>query len=225
MRQSRALLALLLASFLCAAMTVGRVAYTGRGTFIFFCWNLFLAWVPLGLALALARYHARGTAGRAGSWALGAAWLVFFPNAPYLVTDLVHLRARSPVPVWFDALLVFGFALTGLCLAFVSLRLVHDLVERRRGPRAGWCFVTLVAGLTGVGIYLGRFLRWNSWDLVTRPGELVAEASAWVLHPAAHLGSLSVAAAFGGSFGVSYLLLCALTHRPQSAPASVGQWG
>jgi uncharacterized membrane protein len=222
MRQSRALLALALASILCTAVTAGRALYTGRGTFLFFCWNLFLAWVPVALALALARHEGTGLGARAGRWALGAAWLAFFPNAPYLVTDLVHLRARSPVPLWFDALLVFGFALTGLCLAFVSLRLVHDLVERSQGRRAGWCFVALVAGLTGVGIYLGRFLRWNSWDLVTRPDELFADAAGWVLAPREHAGSLAVAAAFGGIFGASYLMLFALTQQPQSALASVG---
>jgi uncharacterized membrane protein len=229
MRQSRSLLALSLASVLCAGMTAARALYTGQGTFLFFCWNLLLAWVPLALSLALARHHAALSglrvlsgrrATRTGRWALGAAWLVFFPNAPYLVTDLVHLRARNPVPLWFDALLVFGFALTGLCLAFVSLRLVHDLVERSRGSRAGWCFVTLVAGLTGVGMYLGRFLRWNSWDLVTRPGQLFADAAGWVLDPLEHLRSLAVAAMFGGLFGASYLMLFALTYRAQSLPAS-----
>jgi uncharacterized membrane protein len=214
----QALLALTLASLGCCAMAAVRALYTGRLAYGFFVWNLFLAWVPLGLSLLLARRHAPGhRPARFETLALGALWLAFFPNAPYLVTDLVHLRARSPVPLWFDALMVFAFALTGLCLAFVSLLMVHDLVERHRGRRAGWLFVAAVAGLTGFGIYLGRFLRWNSWDLITRPGALLADASGWFLDPGAHVRSVGITIGFGGFFGASYLMLFALTRLRESA--------
>jgi uncharacterized membrane protein len=197
-------------SLLCCALESARVGYTGRGTYLFFCWNLLLAWVPLGLSLVLARWRP----GRFMTGALGAAWLAFFPNAPYIVTDLVHLRARSPVPLWFDALLMSAFALTGLGLGLMSLRVVHRLVERRRGAAAGWVFVGAVATLTGLGIYLGRFLRWNSWDLFTRPTELVAEVGAWVLNPTSHVHSAGTALGFGGLFALSYLLMAALTRAP-----------
>jgi uncharacterized membrane protein len=211
-RESQALAILAVASLLCCALTAARVGYTGRGTYLFFCWNLFLAWVPVALALGLARLPA----GRFLTPVLGAAWLAFFPNAPYLVTDLVHLRARSPVPLWFDAFLMFGFALTGLGLAVVSLLLVHRLVEGRVGPVLGWLFVAAVAGLTGLGVYLGRFLRWNSWDLLTRPAELVAEVAGWLLDPTSHLRGAVVALFFGAFFGVSYLMVLSLarTLRP-----------
>jgi uncharacterized membrane protein len=219
----------LLASLVCAALVAGRALYTGRLSMGYFCWNLLLAWIPLGLSLALARRHAPGrSAGRPGTWALGAAWLVFFPNAPYLVTDLVHLRARSPVPLWFDALTMSAFALTGLFVGFVSLLQLHGLVERAHGPRAGWHFVGAISVLTGVGIYLGRFHRWNSWDLVTRPGQLLEDAASWVLDPLANARGAAVAAIFGGLFGASYLVLFTLSrirvrHLDQSVPASVGQ--
>lgn len=218
---SQGLGALALASLLCCGMVGARAAYTGRLTFGFFCWNLLLAWVPLGLSLALARRNAPGRqAGHLGNWTLGAVWLVFFPNAPYIVTDLVHLRARNPVPLWFDALLVFGFALTGLCLAFVSLLMVHRLVERRRGVRAGWVFVGLVAALTGFGVYLGRFRRWNSWDLVTRPAELLADAVGWMADPFSHVRRVGVTVVFGAFFAITYLVLFALTRLRTATPAA-----
>jgi uncharacterized membrane protein len=211
--QRPVLAALLLASLGCAAMVAGRALFTGRFALRFFCWNLLLAWIPLALSLLLARRHAPGrSAGRPGSWALGLAWLVFFPNAPYLVTDLIHLRVRSPVPLWFDALIMFAFAITGLFVGFVSLLQVHGLIERARGARAGWQFVAAVSVLTGVGIYLGRFQRWNSWDLVTRPGELVTDAAGWVLDPLANARGAAVAAIFGGLFGASYLVLFTLSR-------------
>jgi uncharacterized membrane protein len=207
-RERQALNILGVASLLCCALTAARVGYTGRGTYLFFCWNLFLAWVPAGLALAVARLQV----GRFLTGALGAAWLAFFPNAPYLVTDLVHLRARNPVPLWFDALLVFAFALVGLALAVVSLLLVHRRVERRWGAWKGWLFVAGVAALTGLGVYVGRFLRWNSWDLLTRPAELLAEVAGWVLDPLPHLGGAGLALSFGAFFGVSYLVVLSLVR-------------
>jgi uncharacterized membrane protein len=212
-RERQALTVLAVASLLCCALTAARVGYSGRGTYLFFGWNLLLAWVPVGLALALARLEK----GRLLRGVLGAAWLAFFPNAPYLVTDLVHLRARSPVPLWFDALLLFAFALTGLGLAVVSLLQVHRLVERRLGRMSGWFFVAAVAALTGLGVYVGRFLRWNSWDLLTRPAELVAEVLAWLLDPVSHLRGAVVALFFGAFFGVAYLMVLTLARALRGA--------
>jgi uncharacterized membrane protein len=214
------LLALGLASTVCIGMAGVRAIYASRLTYAFFCWNLVLAWVPLVLSLVLVRRRADGTKlGRLGTWSIGAVWLAFFPNAPYIVTDLIHLRARSPVPLWFDVIMVFAFALTGLCVAFTALFLVHGLVERRRGSLAGWLFVATVAGLTGFGVYLGRFQRWNSWDLVTRPGELLADAFGRILDPMSHPRTVGMTVLFGGFFAISYLMLYALTRLRWNAIA------
>jgi uncharacterized membrane protein len=89
-------------------------------------------------------------------------WLLFLPNSPYLVTDLVHLKPRPSVPLWFDILLVQSFVLTGLLLGFLSVYLMHRLVTHAYGWKIGWLFTLLILALTGFGIYLGRFERWNS---------------------------------------------------------------
>jgi uncharacterized membrane protein len=217
-RLLRALLVLALASGFCGALALTRVFYTGRGAYIWLGWNLGLAWVPLLLALAIARRHAPG---ERPSWlpsaALGAAWLAFFPNAPYLVTDLIHLRARESMPLWYDAMMVFAFALTGVCLAFLSLWLIHRLVERRFGRWAGWGFVATIAGLSGFGVYLGRYPRWNSWDVVARPGELLADLAAHVRDPEPR--AFGVTLLMAALFGIAYLMLFALTSLG-SAPAT-----
>jgi uncharacterized membrane protein len=206
-REKRVVLGLAVASILCGAMAIARALYSGGGAYVFLGWNLVLAWVPLGLSLALTR---RPPAARLARWLLAGLWLVFFPNAPYIVTDLMHLRPRSPVPLWFDAVMVFNFALTGLCLAFMSLFLVHRVVERRRGPVVGWLFVAAVSCLTGFGVYLGRFQRWNSWDLVTRPGALLADVGGRVLDPFSHPRTFGLTAMVAAMFGASYLVLFAL---------------
>ena len=140
-------------------------------------WNLFLAWVPLCFALALERLTARPTAGGVGRRLLvagcAAGWFFFFPNAPYLVTDLIHLQPRPPVPLWFDALLLMNFAWTGLLVGFGSLLLIERLVRFRLGRPAGYVFATAALALASFGVHLGRFGRWNSWDVIRQPGSLL----------------------------------------------------
>ncbi|HMF43570.1 MAG TPA: DUF1361 domain-containing protein [Polyangia bacterium] len=215
------LLVLALASAFCGALALARIGLTGRAALLFLGWNLVLAWVPLLMSLLIVRRHGPGRRpSRLGSLALGAVWLAFFPNAPYLVTDLIHLRAHGFVLLLYDAMMVFAFALTGICIAFLSLWLIHRLVERRLGRTGGWAFVGAVAGLTGFGVFLGRFPRWNSWDLVTRPGELFVTLADHVQDPLAHPRAIGVTLMMAGLFVIAYLMffvLTSLSHEPRAA--------
>jgi uncharacterized membrane protein len=220
-RMVRVLLVLALASGFCGALALARMGLTGRAALLFLGWNLILAWVPLLVSVAIVRRHAPGRrSSRLGTFAFGAVWLAFFPNAPYLVTDLIHLRARGFVLQLYDAMMVFGFALTGLCIAFLSLWLIHRLVERRLGRPAGWTFVAAVAGLTGFGVFLGRFPRWNSWDIVTKPGELFATLVVHAQDPFAHPRAIGVTLMMAALFAIAYLMLFALTSLGAAVPWS-----
>jgi uncharacterized membrane protein len=211
-RLPRALLVLAVASAFCGALALARVGLTGRRALLFLGWNLILAWVPLLMSVAIAYRHAPGRqSSRLWTFGLGAVWLAFFPNAPYLVTDLIHLRARGFVLHLYDAMMVFAFAMTGLCIAFLSLWLLHRLVARRLGAAGGWLFVAVVAGLSGFGVFLGRFPRWNSWDIVTRPGELFVTIAAHAQDPFAHPAAIGVTLMMAGLFAIAYLMLFALT--------------
>ena len=129
--------------------------------------------------------------------------LAFLPNAPYLVTDLVHLG--EGYELW-RHVLQYGFAAwTGIILGVVSLRLVHGRVERNFGAVAGWSMVVLSVGLCAVGVVIGRFQRWNSWDLVTRPEAVVETTLEWVRSPFADTTSTGVAIAVAAFFGLAYL--------------------
>jgi len=153
-----------LASAGCCGLVVVRNVYTGNDNFRYLIWNLFLAWVPFVLALLVYDGQRRGM--RAPALAvLGALWLAFFPNAPYIVTDFVHLNRDSLSPLWFDGLTIGAFAATGLLLGLGSLYLVQSAVRRE----LGWLVVGAALLLGSVGIYLGRFVRLNSWDFVTNP--------------------------------------------------------
>jgi uncharacterized membrane protein len=179
-----------------------RVLYSGHLTYIFLAWNLFLAWLPLLLGALVWWLHATESihARRRSSfvvWAVLGVWLLLFPNAPYILTDFVHLsRFHAQVPWWFDLLLVATFALTGLALGLLALRLVHQVVADRLGRRWGWATVLGVSLLTGLGVYLGRFLRWNSWDVLHRPVQMAGELTDQLLHPMAHPRLLAVTLGF-----------------------------
>ena len=176
---------LVAASLLCVALIVARSWYSHTYHYWFLLWNLVLAWVPFVFAAIAFGLAARR---RAALWVFvvlaALVWLAFFPNAPYILTDFLHLGSMGDiVPGWYDVLMLYWFAWTGLMLGVVSLYLMHEIVARGVGTVAGWVFVVVVAGLGSVGIYLGRFLRWNSWDVVRRPGPLANELLGRVTDP------------------------------------------
>ena len=173
------LLTLLLISFFTLALVIVRRIYSGQPIYFFLLWNLFLAWLPVAFAWLAHRMRRRPVP------ALIAAfmWLLFFPNAPYLLTDLVHLRAIPPVPLWYDLILLFTFAVLGLFLGLYSLHVMHGLIETYVGRLAGWLFVLAALGAGGWGVFIGRFLRWNSWDLLTRPSALLYDILANLTEP------------------------------------------
>jgi uncharacterized membrane protein len=164
----------------------------------FLPWNLILAWIPWLAAQAIARGRTRGALA-----ALSAVWLLFLPNAPYLVTDLVHLRPRPPVPTSYDVLLFASFALAGCALAWGALEIVHARLARAIGGARAAAAVAAVLLLTGFGVYLGRFGRWNSWDLVGRPRAVLADAAGALADP----GALAFSVLFAAFVGAGYLLL------------------
>ena len=162
-------LSLLGASLISIGTLALRVDKTHSLHYSFLVWNLFLAWVPL-IAASFAFALARRGIGPAVIVLL-VVWLLFFPNAPYVLTDFVHLSwdANGSSPLWYDALMLSSFAWTALMLGFVSLYLVQAIIRRRASATVGWGVVACVLGLASIGIYLGRFAHFNSWDAVTKP--------------------------------------------------------
>ncbi len=150
---------------LCIAFIAARIILKDNLRYSFLLWNLFLAWIPLLLAQLAHRVIER----RAFSVAVLFLWLLFFPNAPYIITDLLHLKGYSQNILWFDSLLIFTFAITGLLIGLVSLNLAHQSLEILFGKAQAWAFIVASLVLLGFGIYLGRYCRLNSWDLFNKP--------------------------------------------------------
>lgn len=197
------ILPLAIASFAAISMLLLRIGYTRQATHLFLSWNLLLAWIPLLLSLLAWRLRRRPLL----AIALGFLWLLFLPNAPYLVTDLVHLSPTSAAPTWYDLGMLFSFAFVGLALGLHSLHIMRGVVMGRYGPLAGWTFALAAAALSGLGIYIGRFLRWNSWELFLHPEQLLSDLLAALATPASTLKLLAVVVLFAALTLVGLLVI------------------
>jgi uncharacterized membrane protein len=158
-------------------LVLARWLLTGNVWFlVMLTWNAVLAWFPLGVVLILRDLIAARRIGRVGAWLGLGVWLAFLPNAPYIITDLFHIQNLQAPLLWFDTLSIFLFAtmglLTGLYSTLLAHRLLSQLVVIR--PRLVrqllvWGLVLGAQALAGFGIYLGRWGRWNSWHVLTKP--------------------------------------------------------
>jgi uncharacterized membrane protein len=206
------MLGLVFASAMSVALVAARIAWTGNIFYGFLIWNLFLAWVPLGFALLACEKYGETERPTWTFLALVASWLAFFPNAPYVFTDLIHLTRRFYLQFWVDLALILVVALTGLVLGFVSLYLMQSVVTRILGRAASWLFVGGVAALSGFGIYLGRFLRLNSWDLILRPLVVSRSLGQWAVDPLEHPSPFAFPLLFATFLFIAYVMLYGLTH-------------
>ncbi len=172
-------------SIMCFGFSIFRFVYTDTKVFLFLNWNLFLAFIPWAvtsfvlLKPGIQKY-------RITIFILLAIWLLFFPNAPYILTDLFHLRLKSSMPKWFDLILILSFAWTGLVFGFLSLWDIEKILSKSLSQI--WISLISVCLLFvgSFGIYLGRYLRWNSWDIINEPFNLIYDVTDRLINPFDH---------------------------------------
>lgn len=211
---NQSLYPLLLSTLLAMTLLIARVVYSHTFAYQNLVWNLFLAWIPYLFSFWAALLYSA----KPGRWWVlifpGILWLIFFPNAPYIVTDFLHLSYRPNIPIWYDILLLATFAWTGCFLAIASLRTMQIIVRKHAGWLISWAFAIGVIALGGLGIYLGRFSHWNSWDLFTQPKAIVSEVVLRMVNPLNHLGFFGFTFLFTAFLFVSYLMFT--TMRPET---------
>lgn len=175
---------------ICIGLVFARVAYSDSGRHLDLIWNLFLAWIPFILA-----YFAHAISWRRAALyfvipVIAFLWLIFFPNAPYMLTDLQDLaRQAADAPLWYDVIIVVWCSWTGMLLGVISLYLMQDIIVRSFGRTAGWVFVFAISGLSSFGVYIGRFVRLNSWDILQNPAETAQEIFGIVIDPSRRLAA------------------------------------
>jgi uncharacterized membrane protein len=213
----------MIASGTSLTLVFARMIWTGNLNYSFLVWNLFLAWLPMMFALLACEEYRNGSARSWRFFPLAGAWLLFFPNSPYIFTDLIHLTTRFFPHFWVDLMLILLCALTGLVLGFVSLYLMQSVVNRMLGRAASWLFIGAVAALSGFGIYVGRFMRFNSWDVLFKPRQLAHGIGNWVADPMASPTSFAFPVLFATFLFITYLMLYALTHLQEAQPLKVAE--
>jgi uncharacterized membrane protein len=195
----------------CISLVAARIAYSDSNRHTGLIWNLFLAWIPFILA------YAAHTISLKRSWlyliipVIAILWLLFFPNAPYMLTDLQDLaRNTGGAPLWYDVLIVGWCSWTGMLLGVISLYLMQDIIFRISGRTTGWVFVFVISALSSFGMYVGRFVRLNSWDILQNPAETTMELLGLVIDPSMRLATFTIL--YTLFFLFVFLLLYSFSH-------------
>lgn len=174
-----------LISLICFALSIFRFIYSDTKIFLFLNWNLFLAFLPWLFSTILIIYPNLQKSKLTIS-GLVISWLLFFPNAPYILTDLFHLRLKSSMPIWFDLVLILSFAWVGLMFGYLSLWDIEKIISQKIGARFMPVISICLLFLGSFGIYVGRYLRWNSWDIIREPFQLFYDIGDRFLNPFSH---------------------------------------
>lgn len=218
---SHGLYPMILSSLLSVGLLAGRFYISRLWTYYFLLWNLILAWIPYICSILAYALHLANPKQWLRIIPIGLASIVFFPNAPYIVTDFLHLIPRFPVPIWYDIGMLAAFSWAGILLGVYALRLLHCIIEDWMGKWVGWLFVVCIVNLSGIGIYMGRFLRWNSWDLVTKPKEIFWDIAVRVRYPFDNMQTYGVAFLFAALLLSCYIALAgfpALNRKALDTP-------
>ncbi len=212
----RVYLLLLLSSIFSITLLLVRILHLQETRYLFLVWNLFLAIVPLGAVLLYKLILFKKARKR---WLLFplSLWLFFLPNAPYILTDLFHLKGGVGI-AWLDLMIILSFAWTGLVAGLFSLQQMQTLVANKWGVIASHFFATGVLFLSAFGVYLGRYLRWNSWDLVYSPKLVLSDIVNRFIVPWEYTRTWGVTLALGSFLCIVYFTVYTLQQVKYNEP-------
>lgn len=209
-------LALALSMLFSIGLLLFRYEWTGSKGYVFLVWNLFLAGIPLLAAVVLRWKQHQGMLNRVQLLFGVCAWLLFLPNAPYILTDLVHYRRTDNDLLYLDLMVILSFAWNGLLMGLVSIFYVQEVLDQRTEKHwPGWLVALGSITASGFGIYLGRVQRWNSWDLLTQPNRLADSIAETVANPQPL--SVGFTVGFSGFLMMAYVTLRALMFASKQA--------
>ncbi len=187
-----------------AGLIAARILYSGSIRYIFMSWNIFLAWIPYVLSCYFSVYSKKE---KWKQFFLFGSWLLFFPNALYIVTDLIHLDEITNVPLWYDAVLLFASSFIGLIMAFVSLQKAEYLLRGVFSKRVVNCMIPVIIFLGSFGVYLGRFQRWNSWDVIHNPLSLGIDILSRFVSPVDHAKTWAITIILTALYSLLYFFI------------------
>ncbi|SHM22216.1 Uncharacterized membrane protein [Chryseobacterium polytrichastri] len=198
---------LILMTLFCFSLSVFRYYLSDTKVFFFLNWNLFLAWIPIIISSFLLIFHIKSKVALAFAIVV---WILFFPNSPYILTDLFHLRTRNSVPIWYDLIVILSYAWAGLICGFISLLDIEKMLSSYFKRSTISIIAVLFLFLSSFGVYLGRFLRWNSWDVLNNPFGLFNDIAVRFVYPLDYTKTWGVTVLMGIMLNFMYFMLRAI---------------
>jgi uncharacterized membrane protein len=174
----------------------------------FLVWNLCLAIIPFAITTGL---MSSKKTNKLVLFFFFGIWFLFLPNAPYIVTDLMHLTRTDQNFLWLDILMIVSFAFNGLILFFLSLSDMEKLLKPYLKPRVLTLLMLAIFGLNAFGVYLGRFLRYNSWEIINNPLALFSDIFEIIVKP--NVEAWVFILTFGSFLAISYWMLKAFSNK------------
>ena len=160
-----------LVSVLAITLLLLRVKITNSTYLLFLIWNLFLAYIPCFLSSSIYK-NFFNTSKKIQNSFYGLIWLLFIPNSFYILTDFTNLHFRTTFQFSLDMLIISSFSFVGFYVGLLSIHTIRQLVIAKYGNTKGNIFLLTISFLSAFGIYLGRVLRFNSWDIISKPIQL-----------------------------------------------------
>ncbi|GAB0156410.1 DUF1361 domain-containing protein [Chryseobacterium sp. Alg-005] len=197
-------LLLLLMTIFCFSLSIFRYYISETKVFFFLNWNLFLAWIPLIITSFALIFHIKS---KISLMIMMMIWILFFPNSPYILTDLFHLKVRNNIPIWYDLVVILSYAWTGLICGFMSLSDIEKFLSAYlRRPVINFIVIVFLF-LSSFGVYLGRFLRWNSWDILNNPFGLFNDIIVRFIYPMEYTKTWGVTLLMGVMLNFMYFMV------------------
>ncbi len=181
---------LIFASTLSVALVCYRIQQTKNLVFIFLIWNLILATIPYVIGLYL--YTKRNQQSSILQWSiLFFIWLIFLPNAPYILTDLIHLKVRGNFPLILDLIMLLFYAWIGLMMCLYSIKDIQQIILIKYGKKWSTVFTYIIPFVCAFGVYVGRFLRYDSWQLISNFDTVMVDILKHIVFPQEHINAIA----------------------------------
>ncbi len=196
---------ILIASAAALLLYLARSIATGTAQFSFMAWNLVLSLVALVTAVSFVVYRQKSS--KYLSWVFFVLWVFLLPNTFYMLTDFVHVRESGDINMLFDIVLVGLFAMNGFVHGLLSIFIVHKTLIKRFQKIYVHASIVIIMLSSSFAVDMGRYLRWNSWDVLINPRALLFDVSDTFLNPANYDRSFLITGVFFVAISSLYLLV------------------
>lgn len=186
-------------------LNILRIVLFGKLSFIYILWNIFLALIPFVISIILLNYSEKNKLNKTFFVIGGIVWIIFLPNAPYIVTDLIHLGVVRGVPVLYDSILLFTSAFVGVFLGLSSIYNIEKILLSKYSREITQVIIIVILGLTSFGMYIGRSFRFNSWDVFVSPLSFTSKLFDIFSVTSNHIETFSYMVLFFAFLYISYL--------------------